>query len=125
MIFDRLYFQNAVAGTAMHGVVFRNDVISNNIANADTPGFKKSKVFFEDSLRNATDKYYQSGELDFSSVRITDAVVNDSFNYRLDQNNVDREVEMTELYQNAARYDVLTNMLLNNGRRLNLVLTGR
>ena len=31
----------------------RNDVISNNISNADTPGFKRSDVNFETQLAKA------------------------------------------------------------------------
>ena len=35
----------------------RNDVISNNIANATTPGYKRQDVAFEDELANALGRY--------------------------------------------------------------------
>ncbi|MDR1558560.1 MAG: flagellar basal body rod protein FlgB [Clostridiales bacterium] len=125
MLFDSMYFQNAIIGSAMQAAVFRNEVISNNIANADTPGFKKSRVEFEDSLREALDNFKQTGAPDFGGVDMRAVITHENFNYRLDENNVDMETEMSALYQNAARYDALTSMLTNNGKRFNLVVTGR
>jgi flagellar basal-body rod protein FlgB len=120
-----MYFQNAVIGSAMQAAVFRSEIISNNIANADTPGFKKSRVEFEESLRKALDNAMQTGAKDFSGVGMRAVITHENFNYRVDENNVDMETEMSALYQNAARYDALTSMLTNNSRRFNLVVTGR
>ena len=125
MIFDSLYFQNAVIGSAMQASIFRNEVISNNIANADTPGFKKSRVEFEDSLQKALDNISRMGVKELSGVSMRAVTMHDSFNYRIDQNNVDMETEMADLYQNAAKYDALTSMVTNNNRRLNMAITGR
>ena len=125
MIFDSLYFQNAVIGSAMQAAVFRNEVIANNIANADTPGFKKSRVEFEDSLQIALDKAGRTGVKDLGGVRARPVVIHELFNYRIDGNNVDMETEMADLYQNAAKYDALASMVINNNRRLNLVTAGR
>jgi flagellar basal-body rod protein FlgB len=41
----------------------RNEVISNNIANVDTPQFKRSNVSFEDELNKALD----SSDLDMKT----------------------------------------------------------
>ena len=125
MIYDSLYFQNAVIGSAMQAAIFRNEVIANNIANADTPGFKKSRVEFEDSLQRALDNSRQTGVKDYSSVSMRAVITHDSFNYRIDENNVDMETEMSALYKNSAKYDALTSMVLNNNKRFNLVVTGR
>ena len=125
MIFDSLYFQNAVIGSAMRASVFRNEVISHNIANADTPGFKKSRVEFEGSLQKALDKIRRTGVKDLSGVGMRAVTMHETFNYRIDENNVDMETEMADLYRNAARYDALTSMVVNNNRRYNLVLSGR
>ena len=125
MIFDSLYFQNTVIGSAMQAAIFRGEVISNNIANADTPGFKKSRVEFEGSLQKALDNAGRTGVKDLRGVDMRAVVMHDSFNYRIDENNVDMETEMADLYKNAVKYDALTNMIQNNGRRLNLVITGR
>ena len=125
MIFDSLYFQNTVIGSAMQAALLRNEVISNNIANADTPGFKKSRVEFEDSLQKALDNMKRTGAGDMGGVRMRAVTMHDTFNYRIDENNVDMETEMSDLYQNAARYDALTGMVTNNIRRFNLIVSGR
>ena len=125
MIFESIYFRNNVIGPAMQASILRNEVIANNIANADTPGFKKSRVEFEDSLQTALDRIKQTGVKDLSGVSMRAVITHDTFNHRIDENNVDMEVEMSELYKNAAKYDALTSMVLNNSKRFNVVLTGR
>ena len=125
MIFDSLYFQNGVIGSAMKAAVFRNEIISNNIANADTPGFKKSRVEFEGSLQTALDNAGRTGVKDLSGVSIRAVIMDDSFDYRVDESNVDMETEMASLYKNAATYDALASMIMNNGRRFNLIFAGR
>jgi len=125
MIYDSLYFQNTVIGSAMRASIFRNEIISNNIANADTPGFKKSRVEFEGSLQKALDNISRTGVKDLGGVSMRAVTMHDSFNYRIDENNVDMETEMADLYQNAAKYDALVSMVTNNNRRLNIVITGR
>ena len=42
-----------VLHTALNGISFRQDVIADNIANVDTPGFRARSVDFESSLRSA------------------------------------------------------------------------
>jgi flagellar basal-body rod protein FlgB len=125
MVLDNLFVRHDILGAAMQASQFRNQVISNNIANADTPGFKKSTVLFEDTLSAAVDRYNKSGEWDFSNVLARSVKINKDFEYRLDENNVDMEAEMTGLYKNAARYDALVLMLNSNTARFNLVTAGR
>ncbi|MDR1000691.1 MAG: flagellar basal body rod protein FlgB [Clostridiales bacterium] len=125
MILDNLFARHDILGAAMQASQFRNQVISNNIANADTPGFKKSTVLFEDTLIAVADKYNKSGEWDLSKLSARSVKLNKDFEYRLDENNVDMEVEMTGLYKNAARYDALALMLNSNTTRFNLVTAGR
>jgi flagellar basal-body rod protein FlgB len=42
-----------VLHTALAGLSLRQDVIADNVANIDTPGFRARSVAFEDSLRAA------------------------------------------------------------------------
>ncbi|MCL2461525.1 MAG: flagellar basal body rod protein FlgB [Defluviitaleaceae bacterium] len=109
----------------MRAASLRNEVTSNNIANADTPGYKARGVSFEDSLTNALNRYGTTGVLDLSGATPTVGYVNKDFHYRLDENNVDIEAEMVALYKNSVKYDALTSAVISNNRRLNLVLTGR
>lgn len=44
---------HAVLNTALDGISLRQNVIADNIANVDTPGFRARSVDFESSLRSA------------------------------------------------------------------------
>ena len=124
MIFDNLFAQNKIIGTAMNAAMVRSNVINNNIANADVPGFTKSVVNFESALVRELNDAKTTGALNLNNVK---PVVNynmQGFNYRIDGNNVDVETEMVALYQNASKYDVMTNSLMSNYKRINLVMSG-
>jgi flagellar basal-body rod protein FlgB len=125
MIFDAMYKQNDIMRTALQASVMRNDVITNNIANADVPGFKRKTVDFEASLTKAIENFKRTGVLDLSGARASIRTPDDSFNYRIDKNNVDMELEMVNLYQNAIKFDAMINCVQRNSARLNLALTGR
>ena len=125
MIYDRLYGQNMILGQAMQASIVRNDVINNNIANAETPGFKARRVVFEESLDRALTSSKKTGQLDLTKAKPNVQYVHEDFHYRLDQNNVDIEAEMVALYQNSIKYDALANAVLNNSKRINLVISGR
>ena len=124
-MFDRLYAQNDVVGLALNAYAIRNEVINHNIANNDTPNYKKKAVDFENAFAAALDGSKRAGRLDFSKVKPTFRLVNENYSYRLDGNNVDIELEMADLYKNSVKYDVLTSSVINNYRKINLVVTGR
>ena len=79
----------------------RNSVIANNIANVDTPGFKRQDVKFEEYLLNEVgytddlDSEVARTDLDnLSAMTYTDY---GNVSYRLDGNNVDIDTENAEL----------------------------
>jgi len=102
----------------------RNQVISNNIANAETPNFKSSRVEFEDAFRRALNADENSFETkktrpqhrdfsstpDLDSVRAT-VVKNDESSMRMDGNNVDIDKENVELAKNTFYYYTLVAKL--------------
>ena len=61
MRIDNMHNFTNILGTAMQAAVVRDNVISNNIANVDTPGFKRSVVRFEDMLSDAVDNFRKTG----------------------------------------------------------------
>jgi len=122
LIFDSLFNQTAILGSALNGLSVRNDVHQNNIANQDTPDFKKSAVYFEESLQSALDKAQRTGELDLSRVKPATRRVRENYSYRLDGNNVDIELEMAALYQNAMKYETLAAGVTSYYRRISQVL---
>ncbi len=125
MLVSALNEQNDIMGAALRASAVRNDVMVNNLANADVPKFKSKTVDFEMSLSDALDDWKRTGELDLSSAAPTIRSTDINYNYRIDENNVDVEMEMVNLYQNSVKYEAMINSVLNNSKRLNLALTGR
>ncbi len=124
MIFDKMFVQNNILETAMQASEFKNQVILNNMANAETPNFKGSDVEFESILDDAIESSKMTGKLDLSSVMPAVKRQHSGYKVRIDENNVDIESEMTKFYKNSAKYDVIVNGVLNNTNRMNTVLSG-
>ncbi|MCL1975535.1 MAG: flagellar basal body rod protein FlgB [Firmicutes bacterium] len=113
----------------------RNAVIRNNIANAETPGFKSSAVEFESifarSLAGAVyegdfkPKLTRSKHIDFSwrqpdiEARI---VQNDDTSMLFNENNVDIEAENVKLAQNSLYYNTLLTKLNGELARIKLAV---
>ena len=90
----------------------RNSVISNNIANVDTPGYKRKDIRFEEYLQGAVsggsslDDNIADADLDsLTGTTYTDYA---SSSYRIDGNNVDIDTEEVELASEQIRYQGIT-----------------
>ena len=101
---------------ALNASSLRQQVISNNIANVNTPGFKKSEVNFEDQLQAAIDSESKGNVLARTHERhlpAQSAAVKPQINkltnttLRLDGNNVDIDEEMAQLAKNNIYYDAM------------------
>jgi len=91
----------------------RNEAIANNIANVDTPRYKRQDVDFESVLaRELGNNVLVDTDTKVANVKLrrlkvgtyTDA---SDFSYRLDGNNVDIENENVYLAQNQLKYQGL------------------
>jgi flagellar basal-body rod protein FlgB len=104
----------------------RNEIISNNIANDDTPGYKRKDVQFESYLMSALlgdgslDKRVAKAKLDSLDATVyTDYA---SMSYRLDGNNVDIDTESAKLAENQIRYYTLMDSMTQEFNRIKTVL---
>lgn len=121
---------------ALNGAELRNEVIANNIANVDTPNFKRSEVLFEDQLRHLLNDPPKTTQLKVTNPRHIQVTrrpasfrpeiyqVND-LSYRNDKNNVDIDVEIAKMSKNYIYYDALSSSLTQEIRLLRLAITGR
>ena len=108
----------------------RENVITNNIANIDTPGYKRQDVDFESVLQKALGKRKYSSldkkvrELNKDLGKLTTTSYTDAANYshQLDRNNVDENTENAELASESLRYQLLTTAITNNFSRMQTVL---
>jgi flagellar basal-body rod protein FlgB len=103
----------------------RNDVIAQNIANVDTPGYKRKIVQFEEFLDNEMKTgriSHGKTKLSSDGMQITEAPAQSS--YRSDGNNVDIEHEMALMAANSIRYNTLIQRMNGDFQKLRTVIRG-
>ena len=102
-----------VLDKAMDASWLRNEAISNNISNADTPGYKRQDVNFETQLAKALhSSRYTSMDSKVHNLklnRLNPITYTDysGFSYRIDDNNVDPDAEGVYLAKNQVVYQGL------------------
>ena len=119
---QQLYGTTNILAKALEGTWARNTAISNNIANADTPGYKRQDVAFESYLEQALASDDTPTTESLSKVQPKTYTDYASVSYRLDGNNVDIDSEMSYLAENQLRYNTLINQVNYNFERLKSVL---
>lgn len=104
----------------------RNSIISNNLANVDTPGYKRKDIDFEQVLQetlsggSSLDQEVADADLDcLNGNTYTDYA---SASYRLDGNNVDVDTESSYLAQNQIKYYTMLDSISQEFSRLKSVL---
>ena len=119
-----------ILGKAADGAWARNEAIANNIANVDTPGYKRQDVSFETELQHAlkASKYRsldtKVAEANLHLNRLEPRVYTDipNWSYRMDKNNVDIDTENVELASNQIKYNGITTSIDNEFRNLRAVI---
>lgn len=107
----------------------RETVLTNNIANVDTPRYKRQDVDFEGVLKQelGRSKYtsLDSKVRDVHLSHLNAATYTDyaGYSYRLDGNNVDIDNEQVELASEQIRYMGLTDSLSQEIARLKSVMS--
>ena len=108
----------------------RENVIANNIANVDTPGYKREDVDFESALKKelgrtkylSLDKRIRSLNSDLDGLCVSPYTDSANYSYRLDGNNVDVDTEQVELASEQLRYELLTTAINEEFSRMKVVL---
>lgn len=110
----------STASQWLHGLSARQQAISNNIANIDTPGYQRQEVPFESELRRAlaggstslatTDpRHVTAGAAQGSDLGLQGA--QQLASQRLDGNNVSIDQEMVDLADTQMRYQAAGNAI--------------
>ncbi|MGA2480374.1 MAG: flagellar basal body rod protein FlgB [Spirochaetia bacterium] len=124
-------------GREMNVATLRRNVIANNIANANTPNFKRSDVNFESQLKRALDsekvvtpfKQYVTDPkhipfdkpMDWREVRPR-RVLDYLTEAKNNGNNVDIEQEGMDSLNNQLLYTTLAQVISSEFQRVNIVL---
>lgn len=117
-----------VLDKAMDASWIRNNAITNNLSNADTPGYKRQDVNFETQLAKALhSSRYTSMDAKVSNLklsRLNPVAYRDysGFSYRIDGNNVDPDTEAVYLAKNQVVYQGLELSTNQEFRNLQAVL---
>ncbi len=112
----------------------RNEVLANNIANVNTPDYKRSDVNFQEILQNSLEekgikgaKTHQNhmdiGTKDLENIT-HEVHTSEGYSTRRDGNNVDMDVEMAEVTKNNIYYEAVSRQLSSKLNRLRSSITG-
>ncbi len=126
MVLSNAYNYVNVLDRAADASWTRNDILANNIANADTPNYKRKDVQFETYLANAvagTDSLDETvANIDLNELNCTTYVDQINLSYRYDGNNVDVHTENVELAKNQLKYYTLMDSMTQEFSRLKSAL---
>ncbi len=116
----RFYSTTPILEKALEGTWARHKAITNNIANIDTPNYKRKDVAFNHYLEEAIRK--NDGRL--QDVKPVEYIDRANYSYRADGNNVDMDMESNFLAQNQIKHNVLVEQVNYNFKRMRDVLRG-
>lgn len=116
-----------IANKALDGLSYRRNVISQNVANVDTPGYHALEMNFESELQRSmssspklaiktTNERHQLSTSDASGPY--QARLRTGGSERVDGNNVDIDQELMEMSETGIRYSALTTAV---SKKINLL----
>jgi len=120
MLLNKIYTHTQIQEKALDASWLRNEVLAHNLANVDTPTYKRKDVDFEKYLRSAlypnshdlivnrmhNFRFTKSEPLENVKAKVTEDY--NSMAMRIDGNNVDVDAEMAQMAKNTIRYNFLT-----------------
>jgi flagellar basal-body rod protein FlgB len=115
--------------------MLRSKAIANNIANVNTPGYKRVEVTFEDELRKALDRGklrgMQTNEKHLDLGKLDIASINPKIKKPVDPtlpsgvNNVDIDSEMAKLAENQLLFNFSAKFLKGKFSKLNAAIQAK
>lgn len=108
----------------------KNEVIAQNIANVDTPGYKAKEVSFRDYLADAQKNVITSYKTDvrhydFNITENKNGIFSrDNWRVRVNGNGVNMDSEQAKLAENTIYYNALIDRMNGKLNTLNTVIKG-
>ncbi|MBT6048309.1 MAG: flagellar basal body rod protein FlgB [Candidatus Scalindua sp.] len=99
----------------------KNKVLANNIANANTPGFKKFDVTFHNELQKAVESK-NIGKIKQLQEKIA---VSSEKSSKKDGNNVDLDKELVSFYRTSDRHNIYLEILAKKFKGMLAAINGR
>jgi flagellar basal-body rod protein FlgB len=136
MLIDRLLFSNTVPKAmkkSLDLLSVRQNLISSNIGNLDTPGFKASDLDFQGQLRDAlgskgqltlkatNDKHFGPKTSNISSLKPEPFEEEEAA--KSNGNNVNVDKEMAKLAENQIVYNATIQLMMKRGSTVRAAIT--
>jgi len=114
-----------LARKLLDAAVVRQEAIAANIANAETPGYRRVDVApdFAEQLKARL----AAGDLSTESAAIKPRLIEDASarSLRPDGNSVEIEHELLAMNRNSVEHEYLTEIISQNIKQLKMAITGR
>lgn len=136
-MFDKIAGKTAFLEKALNASWMRNEVLTNNIANANTPNFKRQDVSFDEVLSNiegpaipmretgsGNKKFLPVNERAIMASMEPKIVQDKTTRTRKDGNNIDEDVEMAELSKNTIKFNGLIQIISGEYNKLKSAISG-
>lgn len=105
----------------------RNELIANNIANVDTPNYKRKDIEFQTYLKQELQGEgsldQKVANIDLNSLDATVYTDHENLSYRMDGNNVDIDTEQANLAENQIKYNALMESMSQEFSRIKTALS--
>lgn len=125
----------AVLVSALRGYEARNTAIAGNLANSETPGYKRLDVTFEAALADAAEQAHATrpgaagrslSDIAHGAEEVLPQGAVDSLTaMRTDGSNVDPDTEMAALAQNQLAHQTVTSLLDKHLTLIRTAIVGR
>lgn len=121
------------AKLALDGLSLRQQAISKNIANIDTPGYRAETVNFEDTLKSTLQGSDKLPMTVTNAAHLASPTESVGFSVsqrpggstRADQNDVDINVELTDMMQTSIQYQAITQSVSQKLQLLKTIAESR
>ena len=113
-----------LAKKMLDAAAMRHELIATNLANAETPGFKRLDLdpAFSQQLNNLMQKGDLGAARNLEIKSLQDTAGKSS---RPDGNNIELDRELLEMNRNALEYDFLAQYTSDSLKRIKTAITGR
>lgn len=122
MINNKMFTMPDIMNKALESSWKKQELITNNIANVDTPGYKRKDIHFEQVLKAQVEETGDIHKIDIDQLYGEIVSTNPGFSNRLDGSNIDIDWEMGELAKNKIKYDALVTQTGRYLQRLKSVV---
>lgn len=115
----------ALASKLLDATALRQEAIATNIANAETPGFRRLDLN-PDFAAELKARFESGGRpADIAQVQVGLTPDDNARSMRRDGNTVEIEKEMLEMNRNTVAYEFLTDYVSSSFKSLRFAITGR